>query len=75
MRTERVLAVHARQPFDLSSTESPSYLGRAVASLAADPEVLSRSGQLLTVGELARSYGFTDLDGRQPEPFRIPSSP
>ncbi len=74
MRTERVMAEHARQPFDLSGTESPEYLGRAVAALAADPEVLSLSGRLLTAGELARSHGFTDVDGRQPEPFRLPSS-
>ena len=72
MRTERVLAAHAARPFDLSWTESPEYLGRAVAALAADPEVLRRSGQVLTVGELAREYGFTDTDGRQPPPFRLP---
>lgn len=71
MRTERVLAVHAENPFDLSETETPEYLGRAVAALVADPHVLALSGQLLTAGELARQYGFTDADGRQPEPFRI----
>lgn len=71
MRTERVLAAHAASPFDLSTTESPAYVGRAVAALAADPEVLRRSGQLLTAGELARDYGFTDVDGRQPAPFRL----
>ncbi len=73
MRTERVMDAHARSPFDLSATESPEYLGRAVAALAADPHVLSRSGALLTAGGLARDYGFTDVDGRRPEPFRIPA--
>jgi NAD(P)-dependent dehydrogenase (short-subunit alcohol dehydrogenase family) len=72
MRTERVLAAHAAHPFDLSGTESPDYLGRAVAALAADPEVLARSGETLAVGDLARSYGFTDVDGSQPEAFRLP---
>jgi NAD(P)-dependent dehydrogenase (short-subunit alcohol dehydrogenase family) len=72
MRTERVMAEHARSPFDLSATESPEYLGRAVAALAADPEVLTKSGRVLTAGDLAREYGFTDVDGRQPEAFRIP---
>jgi len=72
MRTERVMAAHAQQPFDLSPTESPEYLGRAVAALAADPDILMRSGQLLTVGDLAREYGFTDIDGRQPDAFRLP---
>lgn len=71
MRTERVLASHSSSPFDLDGTESPEYLGRAIAALAADPAVLSKSGQMLTAGELAREYGFTDVDGRQPEPFRV----
>jgi NAD(P)-dependent dehydrogenase (short-subunit alcohol dehydrogenase family) len=70
MRTERVMASHAVHPFDLSSTESPNYLGRAVVALAGDPEVLTRSGQLLYVGDLAKVYGFTDLDGTQPSVFR-----
>ena len=72
MRTERVLAAHAAAPFDLSGTETPEYLGRAIAALAADPNVIEKSGRQLTAGELAREYGFTDIDGRQPEPFRIP---
>jgi NAD(P)-dependent dehydrogenase (short-subunit alcohol dehydrogenase family) len=72
MRTERVLAAHAAQPFDLSGTESPEYLGRAVAALAGDPDLMRWTGQPLTAGELAREYGFTDVDGRQPEPFRMP---
>lgn len=71
MRTERVLAAHAAQPFDLSVTESPEYLGRALAALAGDPELMRRSGQVLTAGDLARAYGFTDVDGRQPVAFRI----
>ena len=71
MRTERVMAAHAAQPFDLSGTESPEYLGRAVAALAADPRVLERSGKLLTVGDLAPEYGFTDIDGSRPAAFRL----
>lgn len=72
MRTERVLAAHAVRPFDLSATESPAYLARGVAALALDPEVHRRSGRLVTVGELAREYGFTDVDGTQPPPFALP---
>ena len=71
MRTERVMAAHAAQPFPLDGTESPAYLGRAVVALASDPKVLEKSGQVLTVGELAREYGFTDVDGTQPAPFRL----
>jgi hypothetical protein len=74
MRTERVLAAHAAHAFDLSGTESPEYLGRAIAHLAGDPDRLTRSGELLTAGDLARAYGFTDVDGSQPKAFRIPSA-
>ena len=74
MRTERVLAAHAERPFDLGATESPEYIGRAVAALAADDDVLRHSGRIVTVGDLAREYGFTDVDGRQPEAFRIPGA-
>jgi NAD(P)-dependent dehydrogenase (short-subunit alcohol dehydrogenase family) len=73
VRTERVLAAHAAHPFDLSGTESPEYLGRAVASLAGDPGLMRRTGETLTAGDVARTYGFTDVDGRQPEPFRQPA--
>lgn len=71
VRTERVMAAHAEHPFDLSQTESPAYIGRAVAALAADPDVLRWSGQVVTTGELAPIYGFTDSDGRQIPPFRF----
>lgn len=72
MRTERVLEAHANHPIDLAATESPEYLGRAVAALAADAHVIHRSGSILTVAELAREYGFTDIDGRRPGPYRVP---
>jgi NAD(P)-dependent dehydrogenase (short-subunit alcohol dehydrogenase family) len=74
VRTERVLAAHAAQPFDLTPTESPEYIGRAVAALAADPQIMRRSGQTLLVGDMARDYGFTDTDGRQIPAFRIPDA-
>jgi hypothetical protein len=53
--------------------ETPAYLGRAVVALAADPRVIERSGQALDVGNLSREYGFTDIDGTQPPPFRMPA--
>ena len=48
-------------------SESPLFVGRAVAALAADSKVLERSGDVLSSWELARSYGFTDYDGRRPD--------
>ena len=51
-------------------TETPRYVGRAVAHLAGDPEVERWSGQSLSSGQLAKVYGFTDLDGSQPDAWR-----
>ena len=48
-------------------SESPLFVGRAVAALAADPRVHDRTGMLLSSWEVARSYGFTDYDGRRPD--------
>lgn len=73
LRSQRVASV-ALAPGHLGVTETPQYIGRAVASLAADPDVMVRTGGVLTVGELAREYAFTDTDGRQPEPFGLPLS-
>ena len=63
MAVERMTGLSERQQQEM---ESPSYIGRAVAALACDPAVSRRSGQTLAVGDLARIYGFTDVDGRQP---------
>ena len=51
-------------------SESPTYTGRAVAALAADPGARRWSGQVLSSGQLARQYGFTDTDGTQPDCWR-----
>ena len=48
-------------------SESPLFVGRAIAALAADPKVRRRTGSLLSSWELAREYGFTDYDGRRPD--------
>jgi NAD(P)-dependent dehydrogenase (short-subunit alcohol dehydrogenase family) len=77
MRTEFVLIGHrtdeahwTERP-ELARTESTRYVGRAVAALAADREVMRISGTVQAVGDLARTYGFTDVDGRQPPPFEL----
>ena len=51
-------------------SESPTYVGRAVAALAADPELSRWNGKSLSSGQLAKVYGFTDLDGSQPDAWR-----
>jgi len=48
-------------------SETPRYVGRAVAAVAADPDRARWNQRSLTVGELANEYGFTDVDGSQPD--------
>lgn len=69
VRTEGVLLA-PEGTFDFSDSESPQFLGRAVAHLATDPDLQARSGQTLVAAELARDYGFTDVDGQQPRSLR-----
>jgi NAD(P)-dependent dehydrogenase (short-subunit alcohol dehydrogenase family) len=51
-------------------SESPAFVGRAVAALAQDPNVSRWNGQSVSSGQLARVYGFTDVDGSQPDAWR-----
>ena len=69
VRTEEVMK--NAQFFDLSNSESPEFQGRAVAALFADPELMTRSGTVLTSAQLALDYGFADIDGKQPAPLTI----
>jgi NAD(P)-dependent dehydrogenase (short-subunit alcohol dehydrogenase family) len=59
----------AKQPHFII-TETPRYVGRAVAALAGDTDVGRWNGQSLSSGQLAQVYGFTDLDGSQPDAWR-----
>jgi NAD(P)-dependent dehydrogenase (short-subunit alcohol dehydrogenase family) len=59
---------HARaKQYGFIHSETPFFVGRAVAALAADPRVLEKSGGLYSSWGLARAYGFTDVDGTQPD--------
>jgi dehydrogenase/reductase SDR family member 1 len=69
VRTERVMA--AAQWLDLSNSESPEFTGRAVVALAAELDVLRHSGQVRVVADLAREYGFTDVDGAMPRALTL----
>jgi dehydrogenase/reductase SDR family protein 1 len=73
VRTESVLA--AGDFFDLSNSESPQFVGRAVAALAADESIFERSGQTLVAAELGEEYGFKDVDGMQPRSVRAEFAP
>ena len=69
MRTERVVRFMTteklKKQFGFDHSESTEYLGRAVAALAADPKVATKSGKVHFVADLAKEYGFTDVDGKQ----------
>jgi NAD(P)-dependent dehydrogenase (short-subunit alcohol dehydrogenase family) len=60
----------AVNPHFAAISESPRFVGRAVAALAADPQLQRRNGGSFSSGGLAREYDFTDLDGSQPDCWR-----
>lgn len=69
VRTEKVM--EAAPYLDLTNSESPEFIGRAVAALASDPDVLRYSGKVLVAADLGLEYGFTDIDGKTPRPLRL----
>jgi NAD(P)-dependent dehydrogenase (short-subunit alcohol dehydrogenase family) len=69
VRTEKVMEAAAY--LDLSNSESPQFIGRAVAALACDPGIMQKSGKILVAAALAQEYGFTDIDGQQPRPLSL----
>jgi len=69
VRTEKVMA--AAQWLDLTNSESPDFIGRAIVALATDPDMLRHTGKVLVAASLAREYGFTDVDGTLPRPLTI----
>src|SRR2546423_8227880 len=71
VRTEKVMEAAAF--LSLSNSESPQFIGRAVAALASDPNVLEKSGRVLVAAALGEEYGFTDVDGKQPRPLTLES--
>jgi dehydrogenase/reductase SDR family member 1 len=69
VRPEKVM--EAAQWLDLTNSESPEFIGRAVAALAADPDVLRHTGRVLVAARLAQEYRFTDVDGTTPRPLTL----
>jgi dehydrogenase/reductase SDR family member 1 len=69
VRTEKVMA--AAQYLDLSNSESPQFIGRAVAALSTDPNVLTMSGSVIVAAACAEKYGFADIDGKRPKPLTL----
>jgi dehydrogenase/reductase SDR family member 1 len=69
VRTEKVMEAAAF--LDLSNSESPQFIGRAVAALAVDANIMQKSGRVFIAAALAHEYGFTDVDGKQPRPLTL----
>jgi NAD(P)-dependent dehydrogenase (short-subunit alcohol dehydrogenase family) len=77
LRSEAMLDAHGvteanwrdagKQDSNFLESETPLYVGRAVAAMAQDPHMLARTGQLWSSWELNHDYGFTDVDGRRPD--------
>ena len=58
---------------DLSNSESPEFIGRVIAALSRDPNLMERSGQVVIAAQLARELNVLDTDGRQPVPLALDS--
>jgi dehydrogenase/reductase SDR family member 1 len=71
VRTESVLEAAAQGWLNLSNSESPEFIGRVVAGLAADPDVMQFSGQVVVAAAYALQHGIADVDGRQPVPLTL----
>ncbi|WP_435359330.1 SDR family NAD(P)-dependent oxidoreductase [Haloarchaeobius sp. DFWS5] len=75
-RTERVVASFESVDEPLpSDTHSVEFVGRAIVALAADSDVLTKTGGIYKVGDLAREYDFRDTDGSQPVPYELETDP
>jgi len=69
VRTENVLRF--AEFLNLSNSESPQFVGRAVAALAGDPQIMAKTGEVLVAAALAHEYGFVDVDGTMPRPMTL----
>ena len=69
VRTEKVMEASAW--LDMSNSESPQFIGRAIAELAGDSKVMAKTGKVVVAASLAQEYGFTDVDGKQPRPLTL----
>jgi NAD(P)-dependent dehydrogenase (short-subunit alcohol dehydrogenase family) len=69
VRTEAVLENAAY--FDMSNSESPQFIGRVIAALADDPQLMQKSGQVLVAAALAQAYDLRDIDGKSPRPITL----
>ncbi|MFP3462962.1 SDR family NAD(P)-dependent oxidoreductase [Arthrobacter globiformis] len=66
VRTESVLAAAKSGVFDISTSESPEFIGRVINALFHDPNLMARTGQVLVAAAVAKEFGVVDVDGSSP---------
>ena len=71
VRTEAVMAAASGGWLDISNSESPEFIGRVIAALSAEPDLMRRTGHVLVAAQLAIELGVLDTDGRQPSPLTL----
>jgi len=69
VRTESIM--QNAKHFDMSNSESPQFIGHVVAALAADEDIMKKSGKVLVAAQEALEYDIQDIDGRQPRPLTL----
>ena len=71
VRTEAVMVAAQGGWLDLSNSESPEFIGKVIAALNSDPQLLERSGAVVVAAQLAKELGVIDGDGRRPIPLTL----
>ncbi len=71
VRTESVVSAAKEGWLDLSNSENPEFIGRVIAALARDRNVLERSGEVIVASAIASEFGLKDIDGKQPRPLTL----
>ncbi len=74
VRTEAVLSAAEGGVFDLSNSESPEFIGRVIAALADDSQLMQRTGKVLVAAQVAAELGVKDVDGKEPRPLTLETS-
>ena len=71
VRTEAVMEAARGGWMDISNSESPEFIGRVIAALRTDPNLMARTGQVVVAAQAARELGVVDIDGKQPVPLTL----
>ena len=73
VRTEAVMEAAKGGWLDISNSESPEFIGRVIAALSRDSQLMERSGQVIVAAQVAQELNVPDIDGRRPIPLTLGS--